>query len=412
MKRFLWIVLCLVLAGTVFSCASPCEHVYEERIVSEAGCEKKGLVEYTCSRCAYSYSEETEALGHDVKISSAVEASCTADGLTAGSSCARCGLVLAEPTVVKAKGHVEEILPALEATCTADGLTQGAQCKVCKEILTQQVKVESHGHKKVVLVSAVAPTCTEEGLAEESKCGVCGEVLSQRAPVAAKGHREKTLAAVKPTCDTKGLTEGKGCADCGRILEEQKSVPATGHCYEGIVCTLCKEQARYTSLEVERPYLDMRKMRVTGCYEPKIRYLFIPATLSGKSQNPWLSEIGSSAFEGMKTLEYAYIEDILYLGNRAFRDCSSLQKVSLPQRLNVIFKKAFENCDSLTWIVIPESVTDMYSDVFNGCDNLKAIFCEAEAPKKWSEAWLGDCKAKVYWKGEWSIVNGVPTAKK
>ena len=83
----------------------------------------------------------------------------------------------------------------------------------------------------------------------------------------------------------------------------------------------------------------------------------------------------------------------------------------LPQNLRVIYGRAFENCTALSYIVIPEKVFFVGEDVFNGCTALEAVYCEAEAPGNgWSRNWLGDnCPAKVYWAGEWSYVDGVPT---
>ena len=40
-------------------------HQYDAAITKDADCTEKGLITYTCSQCAYAYTEETPALGHE-----------------------------------------------------------------------------------------------------------------------------------------------------------------------------------------------------------------------------------------------------------------------------------------------------------------------------------------------------------
>ena len=110
--------------------------------------------------------ENTEALA-------AVEPTCTEKGLTEGSKCVDCGVVLIEQTETEALGHTEEIIPAT-VSCIKDGLSEGKKCSVCDEILIAPVEVEALPH-----TPGAEPTCTTS-----QKCTVCLKVLALKL-----GHR-------------------------------------------------------------------------------------------------------------------------------------------------------------------------------------------------------------------------------
>lgn len=202
----------------------------------------------------------------------AVEATCTATGLTAGSHCATCGEVLVAQEVVAATSHVEVVDAAVEATCTATGLTEGKHCATCGEVLVAQEVVEAEEHDwyvvqeyayceidgvryykctakcgankeevipatghSYVTVDAVAVTCTEDGHTAYTMCETCGKYWDYEV-LPATGHVEVIDAAVEATCQTTGLTEGKHCATCGEVFVAQEEIPVNynKHNYETV----------------------------------------------------------------------------------------------------------------------------------------------------------------------------------
>ena len=61
------------------------------------------------------------------------------------------------------------------------------------------------------------------------------------------------------------------------------------------------------------------------------------------------------------------------IGAYAFKDCSSLVTVTIPNTVTSIGRSAFDNCDSLVSITIPNSVKGIGENAFRFCYELKEI---------------------------------------
>lgn len=61
------------------------------------------------------------------------------------------------------------------------------------------------------------------------------------------------------------------------------------------------------------------------------------------------------------------------VGEDMFRDCTSLEKITLPEHLKAIGIQAFANCSSLPWIEIPATVKSIDSQAFYSCTNMSFI---------------------------------------
>ncbi len=61
------------------------------------------------------------------------------------------------------------------------------------------------------------------------------------------------------------------------------------------------------------------------------------------------------------------------IGNEAFRGCSKLTSITIPDGLTNIGEYAFYNCSKLTSITIPDSVKSIGEMAFSGCRSLTSI---------------------------------------
>ena len=210
--------------------------------------------------------EVIPALGHTKETVPGYAATCTKTGLTDGEKCSVCQVTLVAqaeiPVVAHTYGddricdvcgyetaceHPEDkyvTIPAVDATCTATGLTAGIKCGDCGEIVKAPETVQALGHTEETL-AAKAATCTETGLTAGKKCSVCQVILEAQTEIAAKGHTEVVDQAKAPTCTETGLEAGKHCSVCGEVTVAQVVIPANGHnmaaatCYVPATCTVC-----------------------------------------------------------------------------------------------------------------------------------------------------------------------------
>jgi hypothetical protein len=84
--------------------------------------------------------------------------------------------------------------------------------------------------------------------------------------------------------------------------------------------------------------------------------------------------IGDYAFQNCSSLTSVTIPNsVITIGGYAFRDCSNLISVSIPTSVTTIGWSAFQDCSSLTSITIPNSVITIGSQAFSGCTGITTI---------------------------------------
>ena len=106
--------------------------------------------------------------------------------------------------------------------------------------------------------------------------------------------------------------------------------------------------------------------------------------------------IGDEAFKGCSSLTSITLPNsIQEIGPYAFKDCSSLTSITLPNSLQIIDPYAFEDCLSLTSITLPGSIQEIGVDAFSGCPLETINFCpgiETIGEDAFNNA-FGDCSS-------------------
>lgn len=81
----------------------------------------------------------------------------------------------------------------------------------------------------------------------------------------------------------------------------------------------------------------------------------------------------SSWFQGSLNLIEVTLNDVESIGNNAFKECYSLERIDFGNDLKTIYSNAFESCISLKSIVFPKKFNTLQSNAFIKCVNLENI---------------------------------------
>ena len=284
-------------------------HDYEEIVTIPNTCDEGGLLTFVCKHDAsHQYTAETYPTGHrdfdsDYYCDTCNEClcyrhvpevirgyapTCTKEGLSDGTRCSQCKVIITQQTAIPITSHVDEdgnavcdvcshslcsthrlvYTAEIPATCTEEGRSQSAVCEICGFVSLPETVLPPLGHtdtnydiycdrcgenlceqhvpEKLVGYPA---TCTEDGLSDGSVCILCRNMVEEQKVIPATGHTDsnhdyvcdscgtelcaqhniKITKGTAPTCTKDGLSDGEACTICGKVLVEQTVLPATGH---------------------------------------------------------------------------------------------------------------------------------------------------------------------------------------
>ena len=101
--------------------------------------------------------------------------------------------------------------------------------------------------------------------------------------------------------------------------------------------------------------------------------------------------IGIAAFKECTALEKISIPNTLTeIKEEAFLGCTNLKKIELPESITKIGDQAFYNCTSLTSITIPNTINEFGGWIFAGCSTLKSVTLH-DGVSKIADGLLGGC---------------------
>ena len=112
------------------------------------------------------------------------------------------------------------------------------------------------------------------------------------------------------------------------------------------------------------------KITITDCDESAKGAITIPSEIDGKP----VTSIGGDAFRDCTGLTSITIPNsVTSIGGEAFRGCTGLTSITIPNSVTSIGTWAFAYCTGLTSITIPNSVTSIGVGAFEGCNGLTSI---------------------------------------
>ena len=102
--------------------------------------------------------------------------------------------------------------------------------------------------------------------------------------------------------------------------------------------------------------------------------IIIPESITYSGTTYSVTSIGDNAFRGCSGLTSVTIPNsVSYIGKYAFASCSGLTSVTIPNSVSYIGEYAFASCSGLTSVTIPNSVSYIGEAAFGGCSGLTSV---------------------------------------
>ena len=147
---------------------------------------------------------------------------------------------------------------------------------------------------------------------------------------------------------------------------------------------------------------------VSKCH-PEIENISIPEKVLINGNDYTITCIGNKAFKncsGLKSIEIP--ESVTHIGNSAFKFCSSLESIKIPASVTSIEESTFNGCSKLWNVEIPESVTIIGKYAFQNCSRLYSIEIPTNVTKIEDYAFDGcnDLRVIIYYNSGDDVVIG------
>ena len=147
------------------------------------------------------------------------------------------------------------------------------------------------------------------------------------------------------------------------------SLPSFAHDFEvdGIYYDILSSTNKTVEVTFQGNIYDSYTNEYTGS-------VTIPETVTYSGKTYSVTSIGNSAFRDCSGLtEVTIPNSVTSIGDYAFRECRSLTSITIPNSVTSIGESAFRYCSGLTSVTIPNSVTSIGNYTFCYCSGLTSV---------------------------------------
>ena len=151
------------------------------------------------------------------------------------------------------------------------------------------------------------------------------------------------------------------------ILMLFTGISASSFQSDGLYYHILSEEDRTVEVTYQSTYISQQENYVSGDIE-------IPRKVMYQSKTYTVTAIGNEAFRNCSSLTSVTIPNsVTSIGSYAFEGCYRLSSVSIPNSVTSIGAYVFEGCSSLTSVTIPNSVTSIGYCAFRSCSSLTSV---------------------------------------